>query len=191
MGIKLTPAIQAAMDRAVQAQMSAPHMQDLGGRPGAAQEVARDAMRDYLRGQKPKTAAPPSVPGLDSLTIAISIPARVLSPNQARNHFWAKISEARKAQREEAFAAAIQALCGKPAPHWPKATLDIAWYAPKRQWPDPMNVGYFLKGAIDGLEDAKIIVNDKELHCGRYERVVDAETPRVQLTVKPIWENQV
>lgn len=117
---------------------------------------------------------------MTSLTITIPLP-----PKEVRNNWrghWARKAGAVKQYRFEAQFQAIQAM-GRPAPFWKKAKVHITAYFPTARHLDPTNLIDALKPAFDGLEDAGVIVNDKELWPERPVIVTKDANPRVVLVV--------
>ena len=117
---------------------------------------------------------------MTSLTITIPLPPKEVR-NNARVH-WARKASAVKQYRFEAQFQAIQAM-GGPAPFWEKAKVHITAYFPTARHMDPSNLIDGLKGAFDGLEDAGVIVNDKNLWPERPVIVTKDKKPRVELTI--------
>jgi Holliday junction resolvase RusA-like endonuclease len=94
-------------------------------------------------------------------------PAKALLPNNRSRNHWSKRSEA---TRELRTAAKYEAYEQKPSGWEPvihyKATIEVEW--DRRQYPKEGDkpdldglLGGALKPAIDGLQDAGIIVDDK------------------------------
>jgi Holliday junction resolvase RusA-like endonuclease len=117
---------------------------------------------------------------MSSLTITIPLP-----PKEVRNNWrghWAKKAKAVKAYRFEAMFAAIQAIAGN-APFWKKASVRVTAYFPTARHFDPTNLIDALKPAFDGLQDAGVIENDKNLWPERPVIVTKDKNPRVELTI--------
>lgn len=121
---------------------------------------------------------------VDSLTFQLPLPDRALSPN-SRNH-WAVKSKAVKAARKTAAEEARRVLSDArmDAPRWKVATMSVVLFlGPRNKQPDPDNIIASLKAYIDGLADAGIVANDKNLWpelpaIRRVERL-----PRVEITI--------
>jgi len=68
-------------------------------------------------------------------------------------------------------------------PRWQSATVQIRWLHPTRRWPDRDNIISWLKSAIDGLTDAGLIADDRDLNYAPVKRDKDAANPRVEITI--------
>jgi crossover junction endodeoxyribonuclease RusA len=117
---------------------------------------------------------------MTSLTITLPLPPKEVR-NNARVH-WAKKAKAVKAYRFEAMFAAIQAIAGN-APFWKKAKVHITAYFATARHLDPTNLIDALKPAFDGLQDAGVIENDKNLWPERPVIVTSDKNPRVELVI--------
>jgi crossover junction endodeoxyribonuclease RusA len=120
-----------------------------------------------------------------SLTITIDPPAKALSPN-ARVHFRVLAKAKAQARKSTRLLALAEIGRNKP-PRWTKARIDMVWYhAIRNRRPDPLNIYGWLKGHADGLEDAGVVDDDRNLYPGEVRFEHDPETPRVLLCVRPI-----
>ena len=120
----------------------------------------------------------------EALTFQLPLPDRRLSPN-ARNH-WALKARMVKAARGAARLEAVRVLDGRTPPRWGKAKFRPAVFlAPKNRQPDPDNLLASLKSYIDGLADAGIVANDRDLWPERptFSRV--EKFPRIEITITP------
>lgn len=115
-----------------------------------------------------------------AISLTLPIPNRALSPN-ARPH-WRVVAKAKKAAKALTAALAREAMTG-PAPRWKRAWIDVTWYTKTPQRPDEDNARASLKAHYDGLQDAEVIENDRELKTRTSTFGVDCENPRVILTV--------
>lgn len=120
---------------------------------------------------------------MTSLTVTIPLPPNAVKPN-ARS-FWAKKSKATKTYRQQAWAAAKQALHRQTPPMWAKAKMEVKAYFPTASHQDPTNLMASIKAAEDGIQDAGIIANDKCLWPERPQIFKDANNPRIELTITP------
>jgi len=121
-----------------------------------------------------------------SLTFYLPIPDKVLSPN-ARCH-WAVKSKAVKAARTAAKTEACRVLgdSGCPAPRWAKARYTARLYTlPASRVRDPDNFIASLKSYLDGIADAQIVANDRDLWPERPEFHRCTRMPRVEIIVTP------
>ena len=119
-----------------------------------------------------------------SLTFQLPIPDSVLSPN-ARPH-WSVKSKAVKAARKLAFIEARRVLSdlGIEPPRWVKAKeRTVLFLTAKMNQPDPDNFMAMLKPYRDGLADAGIVANDKNLWPERPEIVRVERLPRIEITI--------
>lgn len=120
---------------------------------------------------------------MNSLTITIPIPPPALAHN-GRIH-WRKRAALVKACRASSCLLAKAALAGKPAPGWGKASVKVVAHFPTLSFPDPLNLLDRCKAVLDGFEDAKIILNDKDLWPERPEMHKDKNHPRLEITITP------
>lgn len=120
---------------------------------------------------------------MTSLTITVPLPAPALAHN-GRIH-WRKRAALVKACRASSCLLAKAALAGRAAPGWGKASVKVVAYFPTLSFPDPMNLLDRCKAVLDGFEDARIILNDKDLWPERPEMYKDKERPRLEITIKP------
>jgi hypothetical protein len=90
--------------------------------------------------------------------------------------------------RRDAFCLTRQAIwdAGDVGHPWSSARLDICWMFAGRQ-PDADNTVARVKGAIDGIADACLVLNDQSIHLGAvtFERV-SRKDQAVVLTVTRI-----
>lgn len=115
-----------------------------------------------------------------SITIAVPIPPRCLSPN-GRAHWRAKGPVKRAARIDTQILAREQ--MGRGTYKWERATVAIRWYSARQRWPDRDNMVGSLKSHLDGLADAGLIVDDNGLTILPPERLYDKDSPRVELTI--------
>jgi crossover junction endodeoxyribonuclease RusA len=120
---------------------------------------------------------------MNSITIIIDLPPRMLSPN-ARCH-WAVKAKHVSRYRRHAHAASLVALFNakESRPCWEKAKLNAKAFFKTKAFPDPSNFMASLKAAEDGIADAGIIVNDRALWPERPVFDKDAKRPRIEITI--------
>jgi hypothetical protein len=118
---------------------------------------------------------------MTTLTVTIPIPPMALR-NNARVH-WAKKSSAVKTYRFQTHMLALKA-CGGKCPRWKKATVQVTAYFPTARHLDPTNLIDALKSAFDGLQDAGVIEDDRDLWPLRPVIVTRDKNPRVELTIQ-------
>ena len=117
---------------------------------------------------------------MNSITITIPIPHRALSPN-ARTH-WATKAKKVKAARGVAWWYAKVDADWTPT-HWPNAISTVVWYAKTATHPDPDNALAMLKPYFDGMADAGVLANDRNLAHNPIRFEKDRANPRVQITI--------
>jgi crossover junction endodeoxyribonuclease RusA len=122
---------------------------------------------------------------VNSITITIPIPHRALSPN-ARTH-WATKAKKVKAARGVAWWYAKVDADWTPT-HWTNAISTVVWYAKTATHPDPDNALAMLKPYFDGLADAGVLANDRNLAHNPIRFEKDKANPRVELTITKIEE---
>ena len=104
---------------------------------------------------------------VSQIRISLPVPAKQLSPN-ARCHFMAK---ARITKQARATAAAMALAALSTRPQWKRATVKAVWSFPDARRRDLDNLQASCKAYLDGLVDAGIIEDDRELVPERPERV--------------------
>ena len=126
---------------------------------------------------------------MNSITVVVGIPHKILNPNNApRTAHGIKGKDAeRKRQRDSAWKCSLSALDGRDAPMWEYARVHARYYHKNKRnmgKRDADNAIASLKGAIDGIADAGIVVNDSGIRWGEVElEHVDPSFPRVELVV--------
>ena len=117
----------------------------------------------------------------DTVTIVLPLPPRELWKN-SRPH-WAKKSAVGGKHRQASKLYTIQVLkCARPL--WVQAVIDFDFYWPDKRRRDPLNVIGAMSWAIDGLVDAGLLWDDDKTTPGKVRMNVDAENPRVVMTVR-------
>jgi Holliday junction resolvase RusA-like endonuclease len=117
-----------------------------------------------------------------SLTITIPLPPRELWQN-SRCH-WARRSRVGAKSKESAYTKSLAKIGRKPKPMWRAGTLDTVWYWPDKRRRDPLNALAALKHAVDGMVLAGVLADDDKLMPGVTRFEIDADNPRVEITVK-------
>lgn len=120
------------------------------------------------------------------LVLQLPIPDPVLSPN-AREH-WSTKARATKAARGRAKLEAIRVLDRRPKPLWRQARYTATLYTMTGRRRDPDNFIASLKPSLDGIADAGIVRNDRDLwpERPRFERT--DRFPRVEIEIVPELE---
>jgi Holliday junction resolvase RusA-like endonuclease len=117
---------------------------------------------------------------MNRLTLTIPLPPPALR-NNARVH-WSKKAQAVKSYRLLTQFRATTAM-GLNKLAWKKATVQVTAYFPTARHLDPTNLIDALKSAFDGLQDAGVIENDKDLWPLRPVIVTRDKNPRVELVI--------
>lgn len=119
------------------------------------------------------------------MTLHLDLPPRELSPN-ARVHWRVKAAAVARYRKAVALWA-MSLWSGRP----PADEIDvrITWYHPARgRHPDPDNCVAMLKPAMDGLQDARVVVNDRRVRWHPVEFAHAAQCdPHVQMCITPTW----
>jgi Holliday junction resolvase RusA-like endonuclease len=77
-------------------------------------------------------------------------------------------------------------LARRPTRHqWRTATITVHWFSRTRTRPDADNALASLKAAFDGLVDAGVLADDREVTFAPIRFAVDKADPRVEITVEP------
>jgi crossover junction endodeoxyribonuclease RusA len=118
-----------------------------------------------------------------NITITIPLPPAALKPN-SRPH-WSRKARAAKAYRKAAWAATVAATSPGLPMRWRKASVQVTAFFKTVRHPDPDNLIASLKAAFDGIADAGLVADDKELWPLRPIIGKDAEFPRIELTISP------
>lgn len=121
--------------------------------------------------------------GAKGVSISIPLPPPVLRANGSHCH-WRRKHTAVKVCRGRAKLLALAALNGQPAPRWPKAKAVVeAWFAAE-VW-DPDNIVASLKSTFDGMADAGVVANDRDLWPDRPIRHPYAKKTGITITIFP------
>jgi Holliday junction resolvase RusA-like endonuclease len=117
---------------------------------------------------------------MTSLTITIPLPPKEVR-NNWRGHRAKKATEVKKYRFLTCFRAL--AAMGQTKLSWKKASVKVTAYFPTARHLDPTNLIDALKPAFDGLQDAGVIENDKNLWPERPVIVTRDVNPRVELVI--------
>ena len=120
------------------------------------------------------------------IVFEIPLPSRDCHPNTTRSKHYQQVATAkRKARKASAEAAGIErVLAGNPDP-LDCAEVSFILYNKTARRHDPDNVIAWMKPVIDGLEDARIVSNDRDLYYAPPIQVKDAAKPRLKVIVMP------
>lgn len=121
---------------------------------------------------------------MKSITITLPLPPRALNPN-SRPHYMTKAAKTKKYRTDAGFAAlhassrrTEETLCP-----WSRATIQVRWFHRTASFPDPDNVIAWLKAAFDGIADAGVIANDRDVEYPPVIIEKDSDDPRVEIEV--------
>lgn len=120
---------------------------------------------------------------MKSVTIVLPHPPQILRSNGSHGGHHAR-NRAAQAYKAQARLLSIQAFARQPAPRWRQARLLITWRSRTKIHPDPTNLVGMLKHAIDGMEAAGVIENDRGLWPERPRIEMGASWSEVVLTVE-------
>lgn len=121
---------------------------------------------------------------MQQVTIILRHPHRLLSPNATVGSIRGRMAKSRvtKEYRQQArLLTNAQLLCSRPM--WTTARTSIVWYSRTRTRPDADNALSSLKAAFDGMKDAGLLADDRELGHEPIRFEVDKHNPRVEVTV--------
>jgi hypothetical protein len=127
----------------------------------------------------------------NSFVAVLDLPPIELSENQRRRLHWSKIAKATREYKDLCYHAyrsmKQQERMGFP---WHDAYYEAVFYFPnKRRMLDEDNAKSGLKPALDALESAGFIVNDKFLCAKKVLRLIDTEMPRLVLWVQKLQDD--
>ncbi len=121
----------------------------------------------------------------DRYTIVLALPTPRLWPNfhpWSRKGALAKMRETKR-YRKNAANLTLEALC-RAKPRWKRATEQATFYFVDRRWPDKDNCLGAIKNGLDGMVDAGLLADDRDLTHLPVIRRVDREHPRVVVEVR-------
>jgi hypothetical protein len=133
----------------------------------------------------------PAKQPLDSLEIELPIPPQSTHPNSRGAH-WSKKAKGVAQQREDAatMAGVVLRQLKRAAPQWERVTVQATFYKPgNRARPmDSDNLIAWLKGTMDGLQDAGIVKNDSGTTWLPPVQLLgaDAEERKLVLVIEPL-----
>jgi Holliday junction resolvase RusA-like endonuclease len=96
------------------------------------------------------------------------------------------VGRAKKKARAAASVAAALVLFEAQAspPRWTSAKIHACFYHKTRARRDKANLVGSLKAAIDGIQDAGIVVDDFVLAAPTVDDLIDKDSPRVEITIR-------
>lgn len=125
---------------------------------------------------------------LESVTIVLPLPAKVLSPNCAVATTGGRFAKASATKRlRKITKEAIEAECIATAP-WGKVLVEAMFFYVNNRRRDQDNAMGSLKAVYDGIVDAGLVEDDDQKHMKRAEPqfFVDRSCPRVMLDITRI-----
>jgi crossover junction endodeoxyribonuclease RusA len=125
---------------------------------------------------------------LESVTIVLPLPSKVLSPNCAVATTGGRFAKAAAIKRYRKITKeAIESECIDTAP-WNKALVEATFFHKDNRRRDQDNAMGSLKAVYDGIVDGGLIPDDTPEHMKRAEPrlLVDKKCPRVMLEITRI-----
>lgn len=119
------------------------------------------------------------------LTLTFKLPDKDLSPNR-KKHWTVKYRLNKTRRSVVQFDSICQMRHLGYEPTFKYAMVSIRWYAKTLHFPDADNALASLKSTVDGLADAKCIVNDRYLSYAPIEFHKDKSEPRVEITLTEV-----
>ena len=117
---------------------------------------------------------------MKEILVVVGIPHKFLTPNC--RPCWQAKSREKKAAREEAYYATLEATGGKK-PSWKSATIQATFYHATNRRRDKDNALASLKSHFDGIADAGVVANDAGFTYAPVVLAVDADNPRVEIRI--------
>ena len=118
-----------------------------------------------------------------SLTVRLPLPPPRLSPN-ARSHWRPKARATRSYRTAAAFYGRHALASAGIDGGWTSAEVQAEFFFPTTHRRDADNLLASLKAAFDGLADAGIVANDRDLIHLPVRQTKDRDDPRVVLTIR-------
>ena len=116
------------------------------------------------------------------MTITLPLPPQHLKPN-SRSHWRAKAKAVAQYRSDARYAAMAAAYDCQQIECFAAATVRIRAYWPTTRKMDPDNLIASMKAAFDGLTDAGIWLDDRELTLLPCLQDKDAADPRIEIEV--------
>ncbi len=116
------------------------------------------------------------------LEVVLPLPPKELKPN-ARPHHMAKANRVREYRSEARDAAMAAAYDVDLMRQLPAASVRIMAYWPTVRTMDPDNLIATMKSAIDGITDAGIWLDDRDLTYLPPRQAKDADNPRIVIVI--------
>lgn len=120
------------------------------------------------------------------MRIVLRPPPKELSPN-ARGGHPAKKARPVREYRQHAWAEARRN--GVP-PHFLRARVQVTYYAATDRGRDGDNFLATMKPAFDGIADAGVVANDKQMVHEPVRFEIDRKYPRVEIEITPLPDRE-
>lgn len=120
----------------------------------------------------------------EPITIVLPYPPTELWPNKC-SYFGMKKAKTKAQYR---LIAKLAAMGAKPRGFQPlkEAEAQVTYYSAQKRRRDADNALATLKGAFDGIVDAKVLEDDHGLRHAPVAFCVDKENPRVEISIRPL-----
>lgn len=120
-----------------------------------------------------------------TLTVVVELPPNELKPN-SRPHFREKAKQ-KAYYRNHASEEAQVAVWKKPRTSltmpWTEVTIKVTYYHKTKAFADRDNILASMKAAFDGLVDAGLLTDDRDVTYLPVVREHDKDEPRVELVI--------
>lgn len=123
--------------------------------------------------------------GAETVTIILPMPPTCLQPNHPPASAGGRIGKAKATKKQRAQARTAVEECGVETGPWSHASVSMIAYHKTVRRRDVANYWGALKGAIDGVVDGGLLVDDdsRHLHYGGARFEIDRDSPqRIELT---------
>jgi Holliday junction resolvase RusA-like endonuclease len=122
---------------------------------------------------------------IESVTIVLPLPNRVLEPNCAVGSLGGRFMKAAATKKYRRIACeAVEAEAVESMP-WKHVIVKVAFYHKMKRRHDQDNAMGSLKAAYDGIRDSGLVQDDDYEHMHRDPPTfeIDKKSPRVELTI--------
>ena len=118
-----------------------------------------------------------------SWTLVLPMKRPVMTSNDQRRWHWTKVREAKAGMQSAVWAAAKKARIPTLTE---ETTVTVTWYPPDRRRRDPDALSPFLKAAMDGLVQARVLHDDSHpwvSGCAMEIAAPDGD-PRIEIEIR-------
>ena len=121
----------------------------------------------------------------ETVTIILSLPNRVLHPNCPVASRGGRFKKAAAQKKQRGLARTAVLAEGVSTGPWEMSELQATFFHAQDRRRDGSNYLHALKGAIDGIVDAGLMVDDDHRHLTELPPIfdIDKAAPRVELAV--------